>query len=139
MTLHTIQVSDSVYRRLVQYARASDKAINQYAEQALDQTLPPTLDIVPERFRADLSVLPMQDDAQLWMVTRQDLNDEQAAEYEQLLQHNANGQISSAQQEQLANLREQADLLMFRRSYAFLLLKRRGHQIPSFEQLNDES
>lgn len=48
---------------------------------------------------------------------------------ERLLHGNANNNLSLVEQTMLLTLREEADRLMFRRSYALLLLKRRGHQI----------
>jgi hypothetical protein len=73
-------------------------------------------------------------DETLWQIAHRDLDDDKAALYESLLDQNRRGELCEADQARLDTLREEADLLMLRRSYAYALLKWRGHRIPSVKR-----
>jgi hypothetical protein len=97
--------------------------------------LPPGMEHVPEQFQADLQTLHSLSDELLWRVTRSELESEKVALYEELLEKNQRGALSEADQAQLDTLRREADLLTLRRSYAYALLKWRGHRIPTLAEL----
>jgi hypothetical protein len=99
--------------------------------QSIQVGLPPNLDRVPVRFRADLEVLGRLGDETLWRVAYSDMEDDKVALYQELLAKNERDELSEADRARLDALREEADLLMLRRSYAFALLKWRGHSIPA--------
>ena len=71
----------------------------------------------------------------LWQIARRDLADDRIALYEDLLAKNQDGDLKADEQSALNVLREEADLLMLRRSYAYALLKWRGHRIPTLSEL----
>ncbi len=125
----TIRVSDAVFQRISQLATAQQQTIDEMADEALRRTLPPSLEKIPERFRTDLQQLATMSDSVLWRVSRVELDDLKATRYETLLQENAEQSLTPERQGELSELREEADLLMFRRAYALVLLKERGHSI----------
>ncbi len=128
---HTIQVSSAVYQQIASLAKAKQQSVDVFADETLQRSLPPAMEHVPQRFRTDLQQLAFMNDEMLWRISRIDLPDDKSADYELLLAANSERNLSAAERTQLDNLREEADLLMFRRAYALLLLKRRGHQMPS--------
>jgi hypothetical protein len=52
-----------------------------------------------------------------------------------LLAKNRRGKLSERDEQALLRLRQAADEVMLRRSYAYLLLKYRGHRVPSLAEL----
>jgi len=93
--------------------------------------MPPSLERVPERFQTDLRALDRLSDDVLWQITRADMDDDKAALYEELLERNRRKDLSDSERKTLSALREEADLLMLRRSYAHALLRWRGHAVPT--------
>lgn len=130
MYTHTIQLSSRVYQQIALLAKAKQQSVDAFAEETLQRSLPPATEHMPQRFRADLQQLAFMSDELLWRISRIDLPDDKSADYELLLAANNERDLSATERTQLNNLREEADLLMFRRAYALLLLKRRGHQMP---------
>ncbi len=137
MTVQAInlQLPTNLYQRLVEAAEASQQPLNEVVLQSIRVGLPPSLTHVPERFRDDLRSLNQLSDKLLWQIARQDLADDKAELYERLLAKNQQGDLKADEQLTLNILREEADLLMLRRSYAYTLLKWRGHRIPTLEEL----
>jgi hypothetical protein len=137
MTLQVLRLplSGQVYRRLQEVADAAQQSMEQVALHSLQMGLPPSLEYVPARFRVDLQALHRLSDEVLWQVARTDLPEDKAALYETLLDQNQCTALSPAEQETLENLREEADALMLRRTYAYALLKWRGQQIPTMSEI----
>ncbi len=131
----TLHLPDHLYRRLGQAADALQQTLDDVVLQSISAGLPPSLDRVPERFQADLRALGRLSDEILWQITRSDIDDDKAALYESLLEQNQRGELGKADRTRLDTLREEADLLMLRRSFAYALLKWRGHPIPTLGEL----
>ncbi len=132
----TLQIPEELYKQLVNKAATSHQPVNVVALQSLRAGMPPELKHVPARFMPDLESLDMVDDAVLWQVAQADLTDEKAALYEALLEKNEQDELPGVEQATLNTLREEADLLMLRRSYAYALLKWRGHRIPTAVEMS---
>ena len=132
MTLytHTIQVSEQTFQRLFLQAQAKQTTVNELAERALTRALPPSLDHVPERWRIDLQQMQSMSDEMLWRIARTELPADRVALYDTLVEASQQHTLSPAEQQQLAVLHEEADLLLVHRSYAWLLLQARGHKTP---------
>ncbi len=103
--------------------------------QSIRVGLPPSLERVLECFRDDLRTLNRLSDDVLWRVARSEIEEDKAVLYEALLEQNSRGELDEAGRARLAALRDEADLLMFRRSFAYGLLKWRGHRIPDLGEL----
>ncbi|MCB0194392.1 MAG: hypothetical protein KDJ65_20750 [Anaerolineae bacterium] len=127
----TLELPPALYQRLIEVAEASHQSLNDVVLQSIQTGLPPSLEHVPERFRADLVALNQLNDEVLWDVAALDLADDKATLYEELLDKNQQGQLEASEQALLDTLREEADLFMLRRAYAYALLKWRGHRIPT--------
>lgn len=133
MTLytHTIQISEQTFQRLFSQAQAKQTTVNEVAERALNRALPPSIDHVPERWRADLQQMESMSDEMLWRIARTELPVERVELYDKLVEAGQQRTLSPAEQQQLGILHEEADLLLIHRSYAWLLLQARGHKTPN--------
>lgn len=132
----TLQIPEELYAQLVNKAATSHQPVNVVALQSLRVGMPPDLKHVPARFLPDLEALDMMDDAVLWQVAQTDMTDDRATLYEELLEKNQYAELEPDEQTALDTLREEADLLMLRRSYAYALLKWRGHRIPTVADMS---
>ncbi len=92
-------------------------------------------DDAPEEFQADLATLDRLDDETLWGIARHFQSEENMGRYEELLDKNANQNISTQEREELSQLRHEADRWMLEKAQAVALLRWRGHAIPPAEQL----
>ncbi len=124
-----LHVPAHLYQRLAEAANAGQQSLEQVALQSIRAGLPPSMEHIPEQFRADLRTLHSLSDELLWRVTRSELESAKVTLYETLLEKNQRGALSEADQSQLNTLRREADLLTLRRSYAYALLKWRGHRV----------
>jgi hypothetical protein len=131
----TLRLPDQLYQRLSEAADASQQSLDQIVLQSIRVGLPPSLDRVPQRFQADLRAMDQLSDEMLWQIARSDLDDDKATLYETLLEKNRRAKLDRGEQARLDTLREETDLLVLRRSYAYALLKWRGHRIPLLGEL----
>lgn len=131
----TVSLPEAIYQQLLEVARTTRQSLEAVVVQSIRAGAPPDLAKVPERFRADLRALDSLDTAVLWRVAQAELEPAKVARYEELLAQNQRGVLSSAEQAQLDCLRDEADLLMLRRAYAYALLKWRGQRIPTQQDL----
>src|SRR5438128_1085493 len=130
----TLELPEDVYERV----RRAAKGMKQPVETALVNIVKaatPTLEKVPAEYRAELEALEDLSDADLGKVTQTALSPPQQRRLGALLGKNQQRELSETEQRALAKLRGAADRLMLRRSYAFLLLKYRGHRIPSLADM----
>ena len=127
---YDIHVSQTLYHQLERLAELRQQTIDQFAGEALQRLFAPFLNDVPERFRADLQSLATLSDNQLWQMARFERPTSRQALHQSLLAKNGEGKLSAEEEAQLNGLRDEADALLLRRSYAFLLLKQRGYAIP---------
>jgi hypothetical protein len=129
---HTVTISDSLYRRLQQQARASRQSVDELVQETLIRQLPPSVPIeedLPTHLQAELEAMSALSDIALWAVARSTLP---VAQQETLAQLN----LSEQQRPLTKNELEQRDRLLIlyeetvlRRSHAAILLKSRGYDI----------
>lgn len=98
--------------------------------RSLNHTLSPLLDEIPVQYHADVFPLFEMDDQALQQELRQVFLPERWARYETLLDRKKTAPLTEEEKRQLAELRREADIVMYRRSYAAVLLKRRGYALP---------
>lgn len=132
----TLQIPEELYAQLVSKATTSHQPVGVVALQSLRVGMPPELKHVPSRFLPDLEALDLMDDNVLWQVARAELTNDKTALYEELLDKNQRDELEKTEEKRLETLREEADLLMLRRSYAYALLKWRGHRIPTLFEMS---
>lgn len=130
-----IQMPQSLYRRLERLAEISRRPLENVVVQTLDSSVPPLPDDLPEEMRGDLLALEALDDDALWQVARGTVSPERQEQHRLLLEKNRLGTIAESERETLVQLRREADQLMLRKAYAYVLLKWRGHRLPTLAEL----
>jgi hypothetical protein len=93
------------------------------------------LDKIPAEYRSELAALEKLDDDNLWVVAESEMPEKLQKKMNRLLSKNRAGTLTLREHEALDRLRVEADRLMLRKSYAYVLLKRRGHKIPDLAEL----
>jgi hypothetical protein len=131
----TVPLPDVVYRRLRRAAEIAGKPMDEIAAQSLQESLPPLLDVIPHRFRAHLQAMEQLSDDELWKISRQAVDVKDQRRYWRLLKKSRLGTLTEREQQVLTELRETVDSIMLRKAYAYLLLKWRGHRVPSLSEL----
>lgn len=131
----TIQLPDKVYQQVTQAAKLYQQPAELIILRSLKYTLPPLLDEIPSQYHADVFPLLTMDDRALQQEVRQTFPPDRWHVYETLLDQKKSAPLTDEEEQQLAQLRHEADVVMFRRSYAAVLLKRRGHALPTLQEL----
>lgn len=131
----TVNLPTAAVRRLQRVAEISRRPVDEVVAETLQSSLPPLLEDVPEAFRQDLAKLEALTTAELWQQLHAQMDPTDIARYDELLAANAAGTITSQEREELQELREAADLLMFCKAYAAVLLKWRGERVPTLAEL----
>ena len=130
----TIQIPDVIYRRLERLAKLTRRPMEELVTRALEASIPPLPENVPDSMRADLLALERLSDDELWRVARSAVGLEQSERHGELLAKNSAGTLTETERAVLAQLRQEADALMLRKAYAYTLLKWRGHRLPTLAQ-----
>lgn len=131
----TIQLPNEIYEQLKRTAELTKQPVDTVIAQSLSHSLSPLLKEIPTEYQPDVFPLLEMSDTSLEQEMEKRISADTWSEYETLLQNKKERQLTSAEQARLAELRYQADLLTFRKGYAAVLLKRRGHRIPTASEL----
>ena len=135
----TIYLSDTLYQQVKQTAELSHQPTEVIIIQSLTHTLPPLLEDIPVQYQPEVYPLLHMNDAELHRERQRTFPPEQWAKYEMLLDKKKTSPLTDEEERRLVMLRHEADVLMFRRSYAAVLLKRRGYRLPSLQELTSPS
>jgi hypothetical protein len=130
-----IHIPAPLYQRLERLATLTNHSLEQVVVQTLAAGVPPLPDDVPEAMRASLTALESLDDAALWQVAREMMSPEQQEQFFQLREQQQAGTIPDDGRATLAQLHQDADRLMLRKAYAYVLLKWRGQRLPTLDAL----
>lgn len=125
----TLQLPDTLYRSAQRVAQATQRPISEVIADSLAHALPP-LDDVPEAEAEALAKLSLLDDAQLWQVAAQSMSSADQDKLHLLLDEQNAGQINDHGREELTALLETHNQIMLHKAHAWLLLARRGYQVP---------
>jgi len=127
----TLQIPDTLYLRLVNTARAQSRSLEEVMLHALLVGSPPQWDDAPEEFQADLAALDKLDDNTLWEIAYSRKSAAEMERYNILLAGNQNGTLTEAERLELMALRLECDRFMLCKAQAAVLLRWRGHRIPT--------
>jgi hypothetical protein len=92
-------------------------------------------DDLPASLQAELKAMEQLSDDALWSIAKSTLNPDKIALYDTLLERLHEQTLTPEGRAWLTRLREEADALMLRKAHAYVLLKSRGHQLPSLDEL----
>lgn len=127
----TLQIPEILYQRLVNTARATQRPLEEVILHALQVGSPPEWDDVPEEFQADLAALDRLDDDTLWQIVQSRKTASDMDRYNILLEGNQSNTLTEAERLELMALRHEADCFMLRKAQAAVLLRWRGHRVPT--------
>jgi hypothetical protein len=137
---HTVTVSDSLYQQLHRQAQKTQRSIEDLVEQTLQRHLPPSLENdLPIEIQAELKALEDLSDDALWQIADSKMNPDKVAMYDALLERQKAGTLTPEGLAWLKKLRQEAEALMLRKARAYVLLKNRGHQLPTLEELKQQA
>jgi len=131
----TIQLSDTLFDQLQRTAELTQRPLDLLVTQSLTQTITPLMEDIPADYQRDVYPLLEMDEKALMTQTQAVFPAEQWAEYEALLAKKKEQPLTNLERARLDRLRRQADVLMLRKGYAALLLKRRGQRPPTVDEL----
>lgn len=131
----TVELSDSLFAQLKRTAELTQRPLDLLVAQSLTQTITPLIEDIPTEYQRDVYPLLEMDEAALMAQTQAVFPTKQWAEYETLLAKKKEQPLTDIERARLDRLRRQADVLMLRKGYAALLLKRRGYRSPTIDEL----
>ena len=130
----TLPLPDETLQRYRRGATAARKLLEEFLIERLVEAVPPLADDLPSPVHEELKALEQFDDDALLQVARSQLPPARQRQYSRLLAKNSQGTITAQEQETLRALGEQARLLTLKTAHAYMLLKWRGHRVPSLEE-----
>ena len=130
-----IQVPQSLYHRLERIADLTQRPLESLVVQALSSSIPLLPDDLPPAMRDALVALERLSDDELQQVANATFPAEQAEHYAALREKRRASTITAPEQATLDHLAQAADLLTLRKAYAAVLLKWRGHRLPTLAEL----
>jgi hypothetical protein len=130
----TVELPDDVYERVRRAAKGMKQPVGK-ALVNIVRAATPSLEKVPPEYRAELEAMEDLGDDELWKIAGTELAPAKQRRLARLLDKNQRDELTDRERRTLTGLRADADRLMLRRSYAYLLLKYRGHRIPTLGDL----
>jgi len=142
MTAHTITLAlpEPIYQHLQNQAQITTRPLNDVIFQILSQNLPPEVEEdLPFNYRIELESMAHLSDEVLWQIAQSTMNQDKVVLYDILLAQHKTEQLTLIGKKWLTQLREDAEQLMLRKAHAYAILKKRGHQLPTLEELREPS
>lgn len=131
--LITLELPDSLYLTVSKLAQVTQRPVGEILQESLAHTLPP-LDDVPADEADVLARMSTLDDAVLWQASKRTLPEHQQEELAILLERQNAGELTPDAAVRLQELMAEYGRLLVRQSHAWLLLARRGYQVPIQQQ-----
>ncbi|HAI70666.1 MAG TPA: hypothetical protein DCM38_14670 [Gammaproteobacteria bacterium] len=131
-----IQLPQPLYQRLQRFTRLTRRTLESVVLQTLDANVPSLPENLPETLREIWLALEQLDDEALCGIARGTISQQHQEEYSLLLEKNRQGSLTASEQTMLDKLYFEANQYMLRKAYANVLLKWRGHQLPTLAELS---
>ncbi len=128
----TVELPLPLFRFLARLAEQTHQPVEKLVAQSVAGNLPPSVDNAPEDIQADLLTLQWLPIEELERIANQQVAKKRQKRHLLLLEKD---NPTTDEQNELAELRRQADLLMLRKAYAWAVLRWRGHHIPRLEEI----
>lgn len=137
MTTQTlaVQLPEPLLQRLQHMATITRRSLDSLVIQTLDYNVPTLPAHLPSAAQDELNALEKLDDEALWSVAESQYEPDKQQAYRLLLQKNARGMLTTQERVEMEMHLEAVDLLTLQKSYAYVLLKWRGHQLPTLQEL----
>ena len=132
MALHSIQLPESLFRRLQQQARGEQRSVDEWIQQTLTRNLPVLVELeddMPPTLRSELDAMSNFSDAALWVLAKGTLSAELLSEWDALGADSERRKLTPDEAERQAMLSREYDEMLLRRAHAAMLLQSRGHDL----------
>jgi len=133
----TLQLPEEIYNRVKRNAEAMKQPVEKVLVEAISASIP-SVDGLPLDIKEELEALEGLSDDKLWEVARSMMPTPQQRKYSNLLRKNSAGTLTEGEQKELSNLGTEARRLTLRKAQAYVLLKQRGHQIPTLAEMRKQ-
>jgi hypothetical protein len=130
----TLELPQTIYLPARRMAEVTNRSLEDLLVSALKASLPP-LDGLPSELVEDLVELESLDDESLRQVMVSKVPTAQQSELDRLLRKNQAGTLTEQERQNLDRLQREADRVMLRKARAAVLLRFRGHRLPTLEEL----
>jgi len=130
----TLELPQTIYLPVSRMAQATKRPLEDLLVCALKASLPP-LDGLSSELVRELVKLERLDDESLWRVMVSRVPAAQQRKLDSLLRKNQAGTLTKREQQKLDRLQREADRVMLRKARAAVLLRFRGHRLPTLEEL----
>ncbi len=130
----TLELPQTIYLPARRMAEVTNRSLEDLLVCALKASLPP-LDGLPSELVEDLVSLESLDDESLRQVMVSKVPTAQQDELDHLLRRNQAGTLTEQERQKLDRLQREADRVMLRKARAAVLLRFRGHRLPTLEEL----
>jgi len=126
-----LHLPDEAADRYQRGATAARKPLEEFLMERLTESVPLPTDqrVVP--LDDELRRMEGLDDEALWEIAHATLPPALQRRYDRLLRSNARSDLTAREQETLREIGEQARRLTLKKAHAWLVLKWRGHALPS--------
>ena len=130
----TLELPEGFIQPLQRAARATKQPIEKLLLKALQTSLPP-IEGLPENFIENLTLLENCKDAELRRVLKEKVSAKTIRKISELLEKKKQESLTETESTMLADLQQEADLIMLRKARAAVLLRFRGHRPPTLAEL----
>lgn len=130
----TLEWPDAIYQPAQRAAEATRRPLRDVPVNALRASLPPVEDLPPALI-ADLFSLENLNDDELERVMISRVPDDHHRTLNRLLRKNKTGKLTPSDQRHFAALQHEANRIMLRKARAAVLLRFRGHRLPTQSEL----
>ena len=134
----TLTLPDSFFQPLLRTAQATQQSLEKLLLTALQTSLPP-LDGLPKDLAEHLTVLETLSDQQLQLVLRETVPKPTQTAISRLLARQQQRPLDATERQRLDALQHEADLVMLRKARAAVLLRFRGHRLPTLAELSQSA
>lgn len=131
----TLELPEEMLLRYQQGAAAARKSLEKFIVDRLGEAIPPLADAEYASIDEELATLEKLDDQALWAIAQSHLSSYKQERYEALLEQNSHGALTDSETVILHALGEEARRLTLKKAHAYLLLKWRGHTIPTLDTI----
>ena len=130
-----LQLPDETLQRYHRAATIARKALEEFLAERLMESVPPLAADLPSPLQEELKALENLENEALWRMAQSQLSPARQRLYNRLLAKNNQGTITAGEKETLHAIGEEARRLTLKKAHAYMLLKWRGHRIPSRAEL----
>jgi len=134
----TLELPEPLWEWAQRTATVTQRPVEKVLVDSLSATIPPPLDDIPDEFRNELALLETKNDDDLWTITRSSLSPKTLRQYDELLDKNSKGTLTTQEKRKLEKLRKDAERIMLMRARAFVLLQWRGYRLLTVDELEKQ-